>query len=299
MNYAIVVDSSCGLTKEEAKKLGWYYLPLHISIDGKEFRDGIDVDSSTLFNFYNLKSDVKTSAFNIGEAEQLFNELSKNYEKIVVYPISKHLSGAYQQIKTLANDFPKVVVIESIQVLNMITLECLWFEREMKNNSSKFEEYISWIESGGLNKSATLIPKYNQFLVKGGRLHSSAAVVARMLKIVPIIKWEKGMLVKESLGRVFSKATLKYIGEKSKSFKPKHKGQLLTFYLHSNASEEDKKAYISEFRNKFNQDPIVDYIAPVVSIHTGPEAFACLIFEVDPELKKYIFEKMELIGKKW
>ena len=43
MSTAVVLDSNCGLTKEEAKKYGLYILPMPFMIDGKEYLDGIDI----------------------------------------------------------------------------------------------------------------------------------------------------------------------------------------------------------------------------------------------------------------
>ncbi|WAM01233.1 DegV family protein [Mycoplasmopsis felis] len=55
-NIAIVVDSSCGLTENQAKKLDLFYLPLMIEVDGKVYREGIDVSSENLFEVFTLKS---------------------------------------------------------------------------------------------------------------------------------------------------------------------------------------------------------------------------------------------------
>lgn len=49
MKYAIVTDSSIGLTKAQTEKLGWHFLPLNLVIDGVNYADGIDITSDTLF----------------------------------------------------------------------------------------------------------------------------------------------------------------------------------------------------------------------------------------------------------
>ncbi|VEU77172.1 DegV family protein [Mycoplasmopsis columbina] len=283
MKYAIVVDSSSALTREDAQRLGWYYLPLHINIDGKEYRDGVDLTSKNLFEYYTKDAEVKTSSINPGEAYSLFEQLSKEYDKIIVYPISKYLSGTCQALTSLAAEFPKVRVVQSKQIVELILLDLFDFDLKMKNDPSKFDQYIEDIENKGFEYSITLIPKYNKYLVKGGRLHPSAALIAKMLSIVPLITFQNGQLLKEGTGRVFKKSVIKNIHSKLDVF-DKDENSLLV-YLHSGALEEDSKEFIEEFVNVFGEEPLVRYIAPVVAIHTGPESYVGVRIKINKELK--------------
>ncbi|QJR43555.1 DegV family EDD domain-containing protein [Mycoplasma miroungigenitalium] len=295
MKYAIVVDSSSALTKNQTDKLGWYYLPLHISINGKEYRDGIDINGSNLFEFYGTKEEAKTSAINLGVAEELLTKLSNEFDKVLVYPISKNLSGTCNSLTTLSRDFENVRVVQSIQVLQMITIDLAWFEYQMSKDSSKFDEYVDMMENGWYTKAITLIPKYNQYLVKGGRLHPTAASVARLFKIVPMICWEEGFLKKEAVGRSFFKTCLKAV-ERKQTMLPIEAGkELFTMALHSMAKDPELTDFVNNITETLGVKPVVDLIGPVVSIHTGPEALAVLAFVLEPEIIKIIKEKFEII----
>lgn len=296
MKYAIIVDSSCALTKKQAEALGWFYTPLHINIDEKEFEDGVDINTSNLFNFYTKKAKVKTSAINIAKTTELFEKLSKEYDKIIFYPISHHLSSTYQTSKTMEEDFPKLRTIKSVQIVQLIVLDLIWFEKQMAKDPSKMDEYLKYIEDGGFHKSITLIPKYNDYLVKGGRLHPAAAAIAKLFKIVPLIAVDGGQLKKEGVGHVFSKTTIKNIVSKAKNFKINDKKNvLLTAYIHTGASKEEQKTFIEEFKKQYHQDPWVNWLAPVVAIHTGPEAFSNVAVECPKETKQIFWEKMDKI----
>ncbi|VEU75409.1 Fatty acid-binding protein DegV-like protein [Mycoplasmopsis maculosa] len=279
MKYAIVVDSSCGLTKAQAEKYGLYYLPLYIDIDNKTYADGIDINSENLFNTFNLKSEVKTSAFNPADAYDLFEKLSKEYDEIIVYPISKHLSSSYSTLATtFKEEFKKLRVIESVQVASLIMLDVIWFKMQLEKDSSKIDEYIKKIEKGDWKRSITLVPKHNKYLVKGGRLHPAAALIAKALGIVPLIKWENGQLLKEGIGRNFLKTILKNISDKSKSFDVKTNNTKVII-LHSGANPDELSQCKDQVNKEFKTDPVITYIPSVVSIHTGPEAYATIAFE--------------------
>ncbi|BBG42495.1 hypothetical protein MCAL160E_0138 [Mycoplasmopsis californica] len=295
MKYAIVVDSSSALTQEQARKLNWHYLPLHIVINGKEYRDGIDVNSLNLFEFYGKKEDGKTSAVNLGLAEELFTKLSKEFDKVLVYPISKNLSVGCASLTALAKDFENIRVVQSIQVLQMIILDLVWFEHQMSIDSSKFEEYVVQMEKGVGRKYATLIPKYNDYLVKGGRLHPTAAAAAKMFKIVPKICWEDGFLKKEGIGRNFLKTSLKAVEDKAQILPIDNNKKLITMALHSMSDEQELMPFCAKITEILGVEPIIDLIAPVVSIHTGPEALAVLAFEVEPEIQQKFKDLFKLV----
>ncbi|WP_318023687.1 DegV family protein [Mycoplasmopsis felifaucium] len=250
----------------------------------------------TLFDKFKLTSNVKTSAFNMAEANELFEELSKTYDKIIVYPISKHLSSSYRSLKLMEADFPKLRVIESVEVVQLIAFDCIWLDQQMKLDSSKIDEYISFIENNGFNKSITLIPKYNNYLVKGGRLHPAASTIAKMLRIVPLIKWENGKLLKEGVGIKFEKAVSKNIINKAVDFKASDENVIFPVLEHSGFKDEYKHKIVSEIQYTYKIAPLVCFIPPVVSMHVGPEGYALMLLVISSELADLIAEKFKEIN---
>nr|WP_307907502.1 DegV family protein [Mycoplasmopsis bovis] len=159
MKYAIVTDSSIGLTKAQTEKLGWFFLPLNLVIDGVNYADGVDITSDTLFEKFTLESDVKSSMFNMQYAIDLFTDLSKEYDIIFVYPISQHLSNSYQALKTMEKDFSKLRVIQSKQVMMPLLWDVIWFDHMLKTDSSKYDEYIKHLENPSLKALGICDPK--------------------------------------------------------------------------------------------------------------------------------------------
>ncbi|QZE12219.1 DegV family protein [Mycoplasma sp. Ms02] len=284
-NIAIVVDSSCGLTKEQVEEKGWFFLPLHIEIDQTIYDDGINLNSSNIFEIFSKDSkNAKTSLTKPGEGVELFEKLSKEYEHIVFYPISKHLSGQYQAFKLLESEFPKLKVVESKRIAQLIVLDLLAFEQNLKNGMN-FQEAFDKIND--FQKAyISLMPKYNDFLVKGGRLHAAAATVAKLFKIIPIIKFEDGQLLKEDKGRVFDKTVNNVITKKA------NEASGTMMILHSGNQNIDSIVEYAE--QESNRKVYVASIAPVVAIHTGPEAVVVISFEENYddliEANSYLFK---------
>jgi len=93
-NIKILFDSSVGLTKAEAENLGAAYVPIIITIDGKDYQDGINLDNKTLSEMM-LESDksVSTASVEMGALTEAFRESLKDAKHVVYVPLSKELSS--------------------------------------------------------------------------------------------------------------------------------------------------------------------------------------------------------------
>ncbi|QNM93949.1 DegV family protein [Mycoplasma sp. Pen4] len=268
---AIVVDSSCGLSRKQIEELGWYFLPLKIELDGKIYDDGDNLLSTELFNHFSLDTKTyKTSCTPIGHVEEMIEKLSAEYENIVVFPISKHLSSQYQNLKVMESVFAKLKVFDS-QYISILTLMRIFYfidlvEKEGFSIDQALEKSAEW--TGEL--SVSLVPKYNDYLVKGGRLSPSAATVAKLLKIVPIIAFDKGKLEKEGKGRIFTKAICNNITAKLEN--DNNTSDIII--LHNDSPDY---ATIKSFvESNFPNDVYTSNLPNCISIHTGPEAIVII-----------------------
>ncbi|WP_036464293.1 DegV family protein [Mycoplasmopsis sturni] len=268
---AYVIDSASGLTKKQAEKLGWFYLPLGIEINDHLYKDGIEINNSNLFDIFSVDSKMaKTSSSAPGLAIELFTELSQKYDKVIVFPISTYLSGQAANLTAIAQDFENVYVVQSLYVAQLIPLKIFELDSLLKNQCP-FEESIQKIESPNKDFDVTLAPKYNDFLVKGGRLTPAAAAVAKLLKIIPMIKFENGQLLKEGKGRVFNKTILNIIDDKIKN---NPNAQIIILH----AKNQEIQQYVNYIKDKYGIDAYLVDSPSVISIHIGPEAIAVIAY---------------------
>ncbi|WP_436359146.1 DegV family protein [Mycoplasma sp. 480] len=288
MKIAIIIDSATGLSQKKAEAMDLYFLPLYIQVDEKEFADGIDLESGEILKYVNLKSKVSTSATPLGLAHELVDKIKDKYDKIIIYPISKGLSSQYSNFKTSFKNEEKVYVVESNKVTLLSVIDIINFKNNIKNGVD-FNLAVAKLEEDFVGKFL-LIPKYNDALVRGGRLSPSAASIAKLLKIVPVIKLENGMLQKEGKGRIFRKTLFNYYKENWDNL-PKTK-DTKTVIIHSGNSEIEEIK--QEFENYSNSKIELFDIPNVIAIHTGLEAVAFGIINISDEsldLIKNIFAK--------
>lgn len=271
MKIAAIVDSASNLTKEQAQKLGLYFIPLYINIDGKEYADGIDINPSTLKDVYYDKAKTSTSASNLVDLENMFNELSKTHDKVIFYPISTELSSQYANAKILSQNYDNVYVVESKNICELIVLDLLNFLDHKFETEEDFQTEFKHLGNFKEDQTVLLIPKYNDALVAGGRLTTAAATLAKLFRIVPIISFNDGKLVKYGKGRVFGKVVSSEIQDLMKKMVKNEKAKFIL--LHSGNPEiEVYTNLVTPGKLKF-----VDHIPNVVAIHTGLEAIAMLV----------------------
>ncbi|MBU4691240.1 DegV family protein [Mycoplasma zalophi] len=273
MKIAIVVDSSCGLTKQQAEEKGWYFLPIQIDIDNKIFKDGVDVTSESIFDHIEKNSRVLTSSTFLGGTINLIDELKKEYEKIIIYPISKELSSQYQTLKMAFMGDEKVYVIPSQKISLPIIMELSLFEAKLKANQ-KYEEALKVF--GHSDNTIHLIPENGEALVRGGRLTPAAASVAKLLKIVPIIEFKNGELIKYGKGRVFDKTIVKLAKEIHSSDSSK-----TLILINANNQNIDKIAH-DIINNLEINELYISNMPPTISVHAGNGAIALLYAKITP-----------------
>ena len=294
MKLMIVVDSSSGLTKKEAEARGWNYLSLFITVDGKEYEDGVEITSKNFFDICKVESTVSTSCSSVIQIENLLHKISKPDTFVLFYTISKHLSSQYKNVLLATKNFENVHVINSENISIPIIKEVVEFEIGVKNKEITIQEGIDIIENKTSREldNMVLFPKFNDNLVRGGRLSPSSAKLAKLLKIIPIISLRNGKLEKLGKGRIFNKTVVNTTVDIYKKLNSSTEDWVLMFG-HSNNSDKDSIMEDISTLTK-NKKPFIElYIPPVIAIHTGLEAITPCFLKLKYDVKLYGFEKIK------
>lgn len=91
---SIVTDSTSGLSPEEVRPLGIAIIPVHIEIDARTYREGVDLSLSDFYQMVNGNSrTAQTSPPTTREFRELFRHLGAESEEIIAIHMSSELSG--------------------------------------------------------------------------------------------------------------------------------------------------------------------------------------------------------------
>ena len=175
-------------------------LPMTVTFGEEQFLDGVDL---THRQFYEklIEGDVlpATSQINPAQFEEAFRQAAEAGETVVAVVVSSKLSGTFQSACIAAEEFPgRVFVVDSEnatigeQILVQRALALMDQGLDAAAVAGRLEEE---------KKDICLVALLDtlEYLKRGGRISSSAALVGGLLSVKPVVAVEHGEVV--MLGR--------------------------------------------------------------------------------------------------
>ncbi len=189
MGFAIVADTTCDLSPEEAKTHGVEMIPLNILLDGKEYRDGVDLTSDQFFDLMEASGNLpKTAQPSPYDFAQLYQKLAdEGAEAIISLHICAPMSGTVGAAAMGAKqvDIP-VEVIDSCGVTAHAGLLTL-YAALLRKDGVAFDEVVERVRRAIPRERLLLAPATLENLLKGGRLSPLNAKAASLLNIKPLL----------------------------------------------------------------------------------------------------------------
>ena len=277
MKVKIISDSTCDLSPELTEKYGIEILPLGVSLGDKAGRDGVDITPESIYEFVSRTGELpKTSAVNVAEYEDLFRKWTDEGYQIVHFNISSEFSCTHQNARLAAAEFDGVYVVDSRSLSTgqgLIVLHAAELAQQGKSAKEIYEdccEYLTRVEGSFVIDSL-------EYLRKGGRCSSVAALGANLLKLKPCIelkggKMEVGKKYRGKIGTVM----LEYVTERLSGREDLDYTRI--FLTHTKCNDEDIKAVydkIVELKPEFKE--ILETTAGAsVTTHCGPGTMGIL-----------------------
>ena len=205
----IIVDSTCDLTPEYVKENDVVVIPLLVTHQNKEFKDGVDITIDQLYAMV-AESNVlpKTSALPIGELIDVFQKYIDEGYDIFYTGISSSMSSTYQNAVLAA----ETVCKERIEVFDsknlstgtgLMVLKAVKMRNEGKSIHEIAENLSKNIRD---NVRAQFLIEQMDYLHKGGRCSALASFFGRAFHIKPIIRVENGKMkvFKKPIGKTIN-----------------------------------------------------------------------------------------------
>ncbi len=276
---AIITDAASGVHKLTWWDKGIFFLPIHIILDEQEFKDGININVVEFYNKMKTSRRYSTSQPAPQEIIDIFEAALEEHDYAIYLPISDGVSGTGNTARAIArNKFPnRVFIPKSSRIMNGLSHEVL-FAQKLIDQSMDIKNILKILDKREPKNFGILVPNNLTYLKRGGRITPLAASLGNILKIVPLIKWENGVLDKAGKTRTQRKAISKAIDLVLNYTKNNIK---TPFYVinHSNDLELAKEVFQKLSENIDHGDIIISEMAPCIGLHVGPRAFGVTVFE--------------------
>lgn len=196
MAIRLIADSGCDILPAEAERLGIIHLPLKVMFGEKEYRDAVDL---THREFYEklVESDQLPTSSQVPPAEfaEAYEKVVAEGDTAVVVTVSGKLSGTYQSAVIAAEDYEdKIFVVdsESVSVGHRILIQQGLRYRDAGLSAKEIAERL---ERDKKEIRVMALLDTLEYLKKGGRIGSAAALAGSLLSIKPVIAAKDGAVV--------------------------------------------------------------------------------------------------------
>jgi DegV family protein with EDD domain len=112
----IIVDSGINLSKVEAEKKGYHYVPLFIiEKSTTTYLDQVEIFKDDLYEKMKNKLELSTSQQSLGVMLSTVEKMLEEYEKVIVVPISSSMSGSFNTWKIVEQelDTPNLYIFDT------------------------------------------------------------------------------------------------------------------------------------------------------------------------------------------
>lgn len=211
----IASDSTSDLSQELISKYGIKILPLGVTLGETTYTDGVDIDPDKIYENYEKNGELpKTSAVNIADFEDFFEEYTSEGYSVVLFTISSEMSSTFSNARLAAEDFPGVYPVDSRNLSTGAGLLVV-AAAEMAEKGMTAQEIADECNRLAAYVDASFVIDSLEFLHKGGRCSALAAFGANLLQLKPCIVVKDGKMGvgKKYRGR-FSAVLPQYIAER-------------------------------------------------------------------------------------
>lgn len=267
----ILVDSASDCKRDTFD----YFAPISVTIDDKDYKDGIELDADTFYGILTSTEDFPhTAQPSLQDFLDAFEDVKAAGDELIYFALSSALSGTYHAA-CLARDmaeYDKIYIIDTKTATHMIWLLADYASRRIAEGAAA-EEIVSECEE--LKSKIKVLAGLDtlEYLRRGGRLSNASAIIGSLAKIKPIITVsEEGKV--EAIGKGLGVGrAMQMIMEKLSDFEIDERFPLYALYTYGTENVEELKSRLAAAGHSV-ADTL--QIGSTIGAHIGPGVYAVM-----------------------
>lgn len=284
-DFIIFTDAASDLPTELIETHKISVLPMDFEIDGKSYRhypDGRELGYSEFYQMLRSGSMARTSQINSSKYLYCFEPVLKRGRDILYLSLSSGLSSTYQSsamaAKELTEKYPgrKIYCIDS-RCASVGQGMLVYHAALKKQEGLDIDELKDWVVQNRDHLCHWFTVNDLNYLKRGGRLSTSAAIVGMILSVKPILHVDKdGHLILRGKVRGRRKSLVEIVDHMEKFCVSPEKQ---TIFIGHGDCIDDAGILASMVEQRFALKNIaVSYIGPIIGAHTGPDVMTLCFF---------------------
>jgi len=201
-----VTDSGTDLwlSPEQAAELNIHIMPLVVTLDGKSYREGVDIEPQEFYRLLDGTDSLPiTSQPSAGDFAETYRRLAATDSDILSIHLTSGLSGTYNAALAGAKMVPeaKVTHVDTKTLSAAAGWQVEAAARAAKAGWSK-ERILELMERIGAASESMYTLNELKYLIHGGRISHMKGLIASVLNLKPLIGVEKENGTYVQLGQV-------------------------------------------------------------------------------------------------
>ena len=279
MKTAIMTDTNSGITKDIAKELGIYVIPMPVIIDEETYYENDTITEEEFFCALSGDRHITTSQPSPGDVMDLWNQiLDEGYDELVYIPMSSGLSNSCAAALGYSQEYDgKVKVIDNHRI-SVTMYQSVLHARDLALQGASAKEIKTVLEDDAYNSSIYLAVNTLEYLKKGGRITPAAALIGSVLSIKPILtiqgeKLDSYAKTRGSMKKAEEKMLSAVQSDIEKRFASLDQTKLHIGAAGAGLTVEQQEEWVNLLRSKFpGADIFYSPLSASISVHTGPGA---------------------------
>ena len=279
MKIRITSDSTCDLSAQQLAAFQIAICPLVVNKGGEAFHDGVDIHPDDIYAHVAAGGNLcSTSALNPSDYIDFFTPLLADCDALIHLNIGSGFSSCYQNACLAAAELENVYVVDS-QNLSTGHGHLVLMAAELAQSGMEPAEIVETLNATAPKVRASFVLEQLEYMKKGGRCSTVAALGANLLKLKPSIEVRDGKMgVSKKYRGSLDKCLREYVDEQLTDMNALRPERI--FVTHSGVEEETVNMVADLVRAKnYFKEIVITRAGCTVSSHCGPGTLGVLFIE--------------------
>lgn len=193
----IITDSTTDIPKSFADSFGVVVLPLYVIIEGREYRDRVDISTDEVYAYMRRNIVPRTAQVSYSDTETKLRSLLEAGEDLIYIGFSSRMSGTLHLVSgimdELREEFParRITAIDSrggSLATGIITMRAA----EDARQSGDYDRIVGRIRTMIGNIEHVFVITDLTWMIRGGRISKTLGYTANLLHIKPVLDVDDG-----------------------------------------------------------------------------------------------------------
>ena len=283
MSRLIVTDSTADIPDDIVRELGIKVIPVNVVLDGKNYRDCVDISREVFYKNFHHYQTLSTEAVRYEDYALEYLQLIQYYDELLIIHCSRHLSETYNVAVRVNEEFGdsgkcRVDVIDSGLCSMSLGMAVMAAAKASKQGRS-FDQVVRHVNDVQRRMKSYLAIPTLKYLKKNKKITGFKSILGVALGVKPVLEFNEGRM--EIKTRLFGKQK-NMILAMMETIKQDVNSRAISLSIIYSGSMDHVERLQEVFQSTFDcREIYVARFGPSIAINAGPESYAVFFTSYD------------------